>query len=92
MSWRELRAAWRAGNVLRLEVLVLRAAGYRARALCADGRRHWLGPPSLALAPLKRRLRQCGVDALYLLQSEAHDEITARPALPQACSGLRLPL
>ncbi|MFI8747314.1 hypothetical protein ACIGKL_19405 [Pseudomonas sp. NPDC077186] len=74
MSWRELRAAWRAGNVLRLEVLVLRAAGYRA------------------LAPLKRRLRQCGVDALYLLQSEAHDEITARPALPQGHARLRLPL
>jgi hypothetical protein len=92
MSWRELRVAWRAGSVLRIEVLVLRAAGYRARALCAGGRRHWLGPPSLALAPLKRRLRQCGVDALYLLQSEAHDEIIARPALRQAHAGLRLPL
>lgn len=92
MSWRELRAAWRAGSVLRIEVLVLRAVCYRARALCADGRRPWLGPPSLALAPLKRRLRQCGVDALYLLQSEAHDEIIARPALHQGHAGLRLPL
>jgi hypothetical protein len=56
------------------------------------GRRRWLGSPSLALAPLKRRLRECGVDALFLPQTEAHDEIIARPALPQAHSGLRLPL
>jgi hypothetical protein len=44
----------------------------------------------MALAPLKRRLRECEMDALYLPQTQAHDEIIARPTLSQARSGLRL--
>ncbi|MES2818360.1 MAG: hypothetical protein V4812_05165 [Pseudomonadota bacterium] len=95
-GWR-LRMALARGRVERVEVWVLRGSGYAVRVLGVDGGLQFFEPAGgarlwPALAPLKARLRRCGVRQLLLLQRESHDEIIGRPVPHAPDPGLSLRL